>query len=340
LQQILPYLMGLNCAHISCTQSTSVVDLVMPQRFSDNSSGILLPEGISVASTSQPHQKMRSLSNTPAEVLAEAHNVKRHRRGTEAKSTSDSLRDQGIAGSLIINDTITYDTDNKGRRRNRSSTKRDHAVAQVLIVENIQEAPQKTIEALLEIMTQRQIAVKGFKYNTPQIFMVIVVTGGKAPLTLLPPQMLDYFLVKVPLFTPLYSPSAAEPPAPAFTEEEIVVLRAAINEVHVGHDIQQYMRSIVVLLRNNPDVISGPSPRASLAFSLGVSAAAVLAGQRFATPSHVLTLAPQVLNHRVTLSSPKREIGFANTDESAASIPEVDSFQIINSILETLDPPL
>jgi hypothetical protein len=42
---------------------------------------------------------------------------------------------------------------------------------------------------ILQMMTQRQIAVKGYKYNTPQIFMVVGVIGKRSPSIPLPPQM-------------------------------------------------------------------------------------------------------------------------------------------------------
>jgi hypothetical protein len=58
--------------------------------------------------------------------------------------------------------------------------------------------------------------------------------------------------------------------SPAYTAKELLSLRAAVQLVFFHKEVEQFMRNILVSLRNHPLVVSGPSPRASIALKQAI----------------------------------------------------------------------
>lgn len=107
--------------------------------------------------------------------------------------------------------------------------------------------------------------------------------------------------------------------------------------MNMSQDVEQYIRSIVVSLRNHSLVASGASPKATAALNSIVKycrlkqlqftysrVVALFAGQKFVTPSHVLSIASAVLRHRITLKQST----------------QASTLEVVNSVLESEIPPV
>eukprot|EP01132_Coremiostelium_polycephalum_P008016 gene8016-9861_t len=219
---------------------------------------------------------------------------------------------------------------------------KDYVMVDVLIVNNIDIAPLPTRYTLLQMMTYRKVAYKGATFNTPSHFNIIATVstdcGGSSyhfgqnqntqsskkqkfnqnhhhhhTIEPLSPLMLDCFLLNYKLETPIYLPQLQLNHDPLVTTPEskfilppkrLNKLRHFLSKIHIEHDIDQYIRTIIVNLRNHPLITFGPSPRATPNFTLASKSMALLSGQRYVTPTHILTVATQVLNHRIFLFNP------------------------------------
>ncbi|KAF2074411.1 hypothetical protein CYY_004267 [Polysphondylium violaceum] len=206
-----------------------------------------------------------------------------------------------------------------------STNKKDYRMVDILIVENIDIAPLPTRYTLLQMMTYRKVAFKGSTYNTPKNFNIIATikynnsTNKNIDVEPLSPLILDNFLLNYKLDHPLYIPKFHLFFDPLiYTRESryilsptrIQKLREIIQKTYISHDIDQYIRTIIVNLRNHPLITFGPSPRATPNLLLASKSRAILKGQPFVTPTHILNIAPQSLNHRIFLFNP-----FSNDNE-------------------------
>eukprot|EP01112_Ceratiomyxa_fruticulosa_P023199 TRINITY_DN8776_c0_g2_i2.p1 TRINITY_DN8776_c0_g2~~TRINITY_DN8776_c0_g2_i2.p1 ORF type:complete len:574 (-),score=115.12 TRINITY_DN8776_c0_g2_i2:1501-3222(-) len=215
---------------------------------------------------------------------------------SSVRSSSALGKNKARTQSLI---TVGDSLDENSQRVPLSTNgKKNASVTQCLIVENLQQAPTATKEALYDIITERRLAFKGFNYNTPSIFLVIVVEN-KITNDYLPNYILDKFLAKIPLTKELYPPSINT--SGIFTVSDILSFRKTYPTVYIGHEVQQYIRSIVIALRNHPWIIHGPTPLATSSLENAAKVEALLNGQKFVTPTHVMSVCAEVLNHRVIL---------------------------------------
>jgi len=96
---------------------------------------------------------------------------------------------------------------------------------------------------------------------------------------------------------------------PASSGEELLSLRAQVDQIHVSTAVHHY---ILALVRATRALAEGPvaqrtltfgaSPRASLALYQATRALAWLRGQDFVTPALVQEIAPDILRHRIGLT--------------------------------------
>jgi MoxR-like ATPase len=188
------------------------------------------------------------------------------------------------------------------------------AFSNILLADEINRATPRTQSALLEAMGERQVSVDGITRKLERPFFVIATQNpieyeGTFPL---PEAQLDRFFMKLTLG---YLDLATESQMllnlggvhPIENLEQVVdgrripELAPLIWGVHVDDTIRDYIVQIVIVTRQNPDLILGASPRGSHALYRGIQAYAALQGRDYVLPDDVKHLAPVILNHRCLL---------------------------------------
>jgi len=187
---------------------------------------------------------------------------------------------------------------------------------QILLADEINRATPKTQSALLEAMQENQVTVEGTTYPLPHPFVVIATQNpieyeGTFPL---PEAQVDRFLVRVRFGYPSseeeveilqrrIARKAEEVSVRTVSSpEEVLAMRAAIEEVFVDPDILRYMADIVVRTRRHEALSLGASPRGTLALLRMSRAWAALHGRDYVIPDDVKAIAIPALSHRLILS--------------------------------------
>jgi len=189
----------------------------------------------------------------------------------------------------------------------------------VLLADEINRATPRTQAALLEAMEERQVTVDGVTRPLSFFFMA---PATENPIELegtfqLPEAQIDRFFMRLAVGYPdgqaedemLVAQRHGHPIdeiRPVLTSEQVMGIQEVIRDVQVHDDIRAYILSIVRATRGRDDLSLGSSPRGSLALYRGSQALAALRGRDFVIPDDVKRLAPDILSHRLVLSSQGR----------------------------------
>ncbi len=219
--------------------------------------------------------------------------------------------------------------------------------ANLVLADEINRAPAKVQSALLEAMQERQVTIGGETHHLPKPFLVMATQNpleqeGTYPL---PEAQTDRFLFKILVDYPSEQEERAmmerwgqlsiQPKLLAVSSgEELLQMRAKVDEVYLSPPLQAYMLALVRETRaaaaatgNGGKVLSyGASPRASLALVQSARALAWLHGMNHATPEVVQNVFLDALRHRVGL-----------TYEAEAE--ETTTDQILKGVLERIPVP-
>jgi MoxR-like ATPase len=206
----------------------------------------------------------------------------------------------------------------------------------LLLADEINRAPAKTQAALLEAMSERQVTADGKSHALDPLFTVLATQNpveheGTFPL---PEAQLDRFLLKVLVG---YPPAAAELEMlalheagfdpeqggrildPVMSAEVARDCRALVDTVRVAPEIREYIARLTRATREDPAVMLGASPRASVALQRASRAGAVLEGRDYVVPDDVKARATSVLRHRIVLA-PELEVEGRSADEVLAAV--------------------
>jgi MoxR-like ATPase len=194
---------------------------------------------------------------------------------------------------------------------------------EVLLFDEINRAGPKTQSALLEAMEERQVSVERKQYRLPANFLVIATQNprdfeGTYPL---PESQLDRFTLRIDLPYPsredelavmqrygvIIAPDTTSATgtlaAPVATGELVQAARASADSIHVAPELMSYVLDIAKATREHTQLTLGLSTRGALALLRAARIAAGLRASQFVTPDDVKSIAPQVVAHRLMLSS-------------------------------------
>jgi MoxR-like ATPase len=187
--------------------------------------------------------------------------------------------------------------------------------ANVVLVDEINRATQKTQSALLEAMAERQVTVDGQTRPLGQPFLLLATENPieHEGTFLLPEAQLDRFFLRTALGYPNEGDEhrivldqrqghPLENVQPVVTIAEVVALQRAVEAVYVDPLIQRWAVAVVRATRNLPIVQLGASVRGSLALERAVRAWALLDGRSYVVPEDVELLFGPVLGHRLLLA--------------------------------------
>ena len=208
----------------------------------------------------------------------------------------------------------------------------------LLLADEINRAPAKTQAALLEAMGERQVTADGKSRALDPLFTVLATQNpveheGMFPL---PEAQLDRFLLKIVVgypnreaelavlelhesgFDPERGDRAAIVDA-VITADEARACRSLVDAVRVAPEVREYIATITRATRDDPSLLLGASPRATVALMRAARASAVLEDREYVTPDDVKARALSVLRHRVTLA-PELEIEGRTTDDVLSAV--------------------
>lgn len=184
----------------------------------------------------------------------------------------------------------------------------------LFLADELNRATSRTQSALLEAMEEGQVTVDGQSYEIPKPFIVIATQNpvGAAGTQLLPDSQMDRFMVRLSLGYPEASDELSllqrkqgkvmlDAVQPVVTSEELNVMCNEVDNVHVDPSILEYIVTLINKTRDNPDLILGASPRASIAMVSISKAAAYLQGRDYVIPGDITPLFVDTLAHRLVL---------------------------------------
>jgi MoxR-like ATPase len=204
------------------------------------------------------------------------------------------------------------------------TTRKGPIFANIILADEINRAPAKVQSALLEAMQERRVTLGDQTHPLPPLFIVLATQNpieqeGTYPL---PEAQVDRFLFKVRITYPSKEDErrildlmagATRVPAPieaVVTPEEILAVRATVDEIYMDDKIKDYIVDITQATRKPKDygleldglIDYGASPRATLALATASKANAFIERRPYVTPQDVKEVAMDVLRHRVILT--------------------------------------
>lgn len=204
----------------------------------------------------------------------------------------------------------------------------------ILLVDEINRTTPRTQSALLEAMQERQVTLGEVSLQLPEPFFMIATQNpfdgqGTFPL---PQAQLDRFLFKLTL-APLSRDSerrlirkehlSTEPFS--LQRDELLKMQQEVCDVKFHEAMEDYLLDLMESLRHHRDIEVGPSPRATLAYTMAARAHAYMEGRDFVSPEDIRALALPILGHRIVLT----------VEASLKTKPT----KLIKSVLETIPVP-
>jgi MoxR-like ATPase len=183
--------------------------------------------------------------------------------------------------------------------------------ANIVLADELNRTTPRTQSALLEAMQEHQVTIERKTYLLEKPFMVIatqVKSGAEGTYPLTDVQMDRFQLRALSGYSSKEDEKRIisnidridEPDIKAVTTPaEIKELQILAKEVHVSPDIVEYTTSIIEHLRNDPDVLSGPSIRSSISLYKCSRVLALIDGRDFVIPDDVKHLVYPAVEHRI-----------------------------------------
>jgi len=215
--------------------------------------------------------------------------------------------------------------------------------ANVVLADEINRTTPKTQSALLEAMSEGKISVDNQTYALPRPFMVVATQNpiehhGTYPL---PESQLDRFMLRIRMGYPEggaekeilrhqnHLPNV-EQIAPVLQAKDILDAQRSVAEVRMDDALLDYILAIVEATRRSEFLLTGASPRGSLALHRAAQALAYYEGRGYCIPDDIKRLTLPVLSHRVIVSA-KYASPHRRSDEAE---------EILAEILQSIEVPL
>ncbi len=186
--------------------------------------------------------------------------------------------------------------------------------ANIVLGDEINRASPKTQAALLEAMEECQVTVDGTTRELEPPFMVIATQNpidheGTYPL---PEAQLDRFMMRLAMGYPSRCKELEMLEAHGRTStyadlgavvsaDDIQRMIGIARRIYVSDPVKEYFVDTVEATRQDPDLLLGASPRATLFLQRAARTRAAVDGRHYATPDDVKAMLRPVLTHRLIL---------------------------------------
>lgn len=205
----------------------------------------------------------------------------------------------------------------------------------ILLADEINRAIPRTQSALLEAMEECQVTIDNETFALPEPFFVMATQNPveRESTFQLPAAQMDRFFVKLSLGFP-----SRDEERQMLTvlgdeidygvvnvisnPEELMDIRSEIRKVHVSEYVKRYIVELVHKTREDENLKSGASPRASRCLFQGGKSFAAMNGRDYVTPEDIAAVFLPVLTHRVQVSNEARYTKKTETSILSAILEE------------------
>jgi len=196
---------------------------------------------------------------------------------------------------------------------NSIKVKKGPIFTNILLIDELNRAPPKTMSAFLEALEERQVSLGGTDIPLPKPFTAFATQNplrieGTEPL---PKVMADRFIMRIEVDYPsmeeegemLRIKEREEKLAvnKILTINDILDMQEQAKEIVLPDDVVKYITAIVDATRKDIHVVMGASPRADIAFMACGKAKALAEGRKEVTIDDIRFLAKPVLSHRIAV---------------------------------------
>ena len=219
-------------------------------------------------------------------------------------------------------------------QNNQFKIKKGPIFTNLLLADEINRAPAKVQSALLEVMQEKQVTLGDttFKLEPPFFVMATQNPVEQEGVYQLPEAQLDRFMLKLVVdyntkeeeleIARRISSGNFEEIGAVLDGDDLLKLKAAIKEVHVDPEVEEYMIDLIAATREPNEYIQfGASPRVSIDMFKAVKAMAFMRGKDFVTPVDVAYIAKELMRHRIVLTYEAEAEG-VTTDEIIQQVLE------------------
>jgi len=185
----------------------------------------------------------------------------------------------------------------------------------VFLADELNRATSRTQSALLEAMEEGQVTVDGQTHDLPEPFFVIATQNptGASGTQLLPDSQMDRFTIRLSIGYPdpkderelvlnRQKGNPLDQVRQVVTRRELLALQEQADAVYIKPEVVDYMVALVSATRNDPMILRGASPRATLSMASMAKAVAMLKGRDYVTPEDVQTVFIDTVSHRLLLA--------------------------------------
>ena len=185
----------------------------------------------------------------------------------------------------------------------------------IMLIDELNRAPQRTASALLEALEERQVTLGDSTIPLESPFIAFATQNplnieGTTPV---PKVLADRFLMRIEVTYPTIDEEVnmlklKESPVESKVErvlsiEDILGMQKAINGVSMSEDVMRHITDIVNQTRTDIHVVMGASPRAEISFMRAGKAKAFIEGRKEVAISDINSLARPILSHRIAVRS-------------------------------------
>ena len=209
----------------------------------------------------------------------------------------------------------------------------------VFLADELNRATSRTQSALLEAMEEGQVTVDGQTHALPEPFFVIATQNptGASGTQLLPDSQMDRFTIRLSIGYPdpkderelvlnRQKGNPLDQVRQVVTRRELLALQEQADAVYIKPEVVDYMVALVGATRNDPMILRGASPRATLSMASMAKAVAMLKGRDYVTPEDVQTVFIDTVSHRLLLAP-------------EAEARDISAEQLLQSILRKTSAP-
>ena len=209
----------------------------------------------------------------------------------------------------------------------------------LFLADELNRTSSRTQSALLEAMEEHQVTIEGKTFPLESPFSVIATQNpvGASGTQLLPDSQVDRFMIRISMGYPekedeckmLLNRCRSNPLndiVAVCDKYEFAKMQEAVREVYVKPIIAEYIVNLISATRNNPFIIRGASPRATLSLTDIAKAVAFSSDRDYVIPQDIHKVFIHTLSHRIILSN-------------EAIIKHMSSTQILKGILSKVKAP-